>query len=77
VTGVLRTADAASPVPAGSVITSLALFIIVYGIIFSAGIVYINRTLDRGPAVAEPMEEISETGVGRPISAARREEQGA
>lgn len=71
VTGVLRTADAVSPVPAGSVLTSLILFIVVYGIIFSAGIVYINRMIMKGPPDADsPEAEISEgQGVGRPISA--------
>lgn len=71
VTGVLRTADAASPVPGASVLTSLLLFILVYGIIFSAGIVYINRMIHKGPAEVtgeEPREEAGR-GVGRPMSA--------
>src|SRR5690606_26274438 len=37
-TGILRTADAASPVSAGSVATTLALFVVIYTIVFSAGI---------------------------------------
>ncbi len=41
--GVLRTADAVSPVPAGSVATSLLFFIVVYSIVFSAGALYILR----------------------------------
>ncbi|WP_453969605.1 cytochrome ubiquinol oxidase subunit I [Amorphus sp. MBR-141] len=48
-TGILRTVDAASPVPSGSIIVSLAMFVVVYGIVFSAGIYYINRLLRRGP----------------------------
>jgi len=47
--GVMRTADAISPVPGGSVFTTLALFVIVYGIVFSMGIYYINRLIVRGP----------------------------
>ena len=35
--GVLRTADAVSPVPGGSVLFSLILFVLVYGIVFGAG----------------------------------------
>ena len=35
--GVLRTADAVSPVPGGSVLASLILFVLVYGIVFGAG----------------------------------------
>lgn len=70
VTGVLRTADAVSPVPGGSVAASLALFVIVYGIIFSAGIVYINRLIHKGPPEPEEKESRENTaGLGRPLSA--------
>jgi len=46
---ILRTADAISPVTASTVATSLALFIAVYGIVFVAGIYYINRLIAKGP----------------------------
>jgi cytochrome d ubiquinol oxidase subunit I len=46
--GILRTADAVSPVPAGSVLTTLILFVLVYGIVFAMGIYYINRLIHRG-----------------------------
>jgi cytochrome d ubiquinol oxidase subunit I len=46
--GLMRTADATSPVLGGAVLTTLALFVLVYGIVFSAGIYYINRLLVRG-----------------------------
>ncbi len=49
-TGVLRTADAASPVTAAEVTISLALFVLVYGIVFSTGIYYINRLISAGPS---------------------------
>jgi cytochrome d ubiquinol oxidase subunit I len=49
VTGILRTADATSPVPAASIAVSLALFVIVYAIVFAMGIYYINRLIARGP----------------------------
>ncbi len=54
--GILRTADALSPVPAASLATTLALFVLVYGIVFAAGIYYINRLINHGPtgAAAEP-----------------------
>ena len=68
-TGILRTADAASPVPAQSVATTLILFVVVYGIVFAAGIVYINRLIRRGPMTRRHELE----GVpNRPLSAARR-----
>jgi len=48
VSGILRSADATSPVDAERVLTSLVLFILVYAIVFSAGIYYINRLIARG-----------------------------
>jgi cytochrome d ubiquinol oxidase subunit I len=49
VQGIMRTADATSPVLATSIATTLALFILVYGVIFGAGAYYINRLIHRGP----------------------------
>ena len=46
--GILRTADAISPVPAASLLGTLALFVICYGIVFSMGIYYINRLINAG-----------------------------
>jgi len=66
-TGVLRTADAASPVPGTSVLSTLILFVVVYVVVFGIGVLYINRLINRGPAVHEPEPE----GVpNRPLSAA-------
>jgi len=66
--GILRTADAASPVHAGAVLTTLILFVVVYGIVFAMGIYYINRLIEYGPkgtAAATP------DGVpSRPLTAA-------
>jgi cytochrome d ubiquinol oxidase subunit I len=67
-TSVLRTSDAASPVGTGPVSTSLALFVLVYAIVFSAGIYSINRLINKGPT-----PEILEKTAGlpsRPLSAA-------
>jgi cytochrome d ubiquinol oxidase subunit I len=47
--GVLRTADAVSPVAAGSVATTLVLFVLVYGVVGSLGLYYINRLIAHGP----------------------------
>ena len=54
--GVLRTADAVSPVAANTVATTLVLFVLVYGVVFAMGIYYINRLIARGPngAAIEP-----------------------
>jgi cytochrome d ubiquinol oxidase subunit I len=67
-TGVLRTIDAASPVSTGAVLVSLTLFILVYGVIFSTGIYYINRLINIGPTSAVVK---AETGMpSRPLSGA-------
>ena len=51
--GVMRTAEAVSPVSAGQVSASLLAFMIVYAVIFSVGVLYILRLIGRGPAVAD------------------------
>jgi cytochrome d ubiquinol oxidase subunit I len=58
VQGILRTADAISPVPGASIAGTLMLFVVVYGIVFSMGIYYINRLIHRGPEgrIAQPAE---------------------
>ncbi len=68
--GILRTADAISPVTAASVLTTLILFVIVYGIVFTMGIYYINRLIVRGPQgrAVEPPEPRH----AAPAAAARR-----
>jgi len=66
--GVLRTADAASPVSAGAVLTTLILFVLVYSVVFSMGAYYINRLIEKGPTGAG---EKPPTGTpARPLSAA-------
>ena len=67
--GILRTADATSPVPGASLAATLALFVLVYGVVFTMGIYYINRLIAKGPEgrAAEPPE----TGTPvRPLSSA-------
>jgi cytochrome d ubiquinol oxidase subunit I len=66
--GILRTADGISPVPATSVLGTLALFIFCYGIVFATGIYSINRLINRGPQdhAAAPHALPS-----RPLAAAR------
>jgi cytochrome d ubiquinol oxidase subunit I len=66
--GILRTADAISPVSAGSVLVTLILFVLVYGIIFSMGLYYINRLIERGPQ--GKALEAPKGAPGSPLSAA-------
>ena len=66
--GLLRTADATSPVPGATIAGTLALFVIAYGVVFSFGIYYINRLIAQGPtgSAAEEPGHFS----ANPISAA-------
>jgi cytochrome d ubiquinol oxidase subunit I len=52
----MRTADAVSVIPVGHVVTSLILFIVVYGIVFSFYLYYFLKVIRKGPA-KEPQEE--------------------
>lgn len=52
--GLLRTADAVSPVAAAAVFGSLALFVAVYSVLLLAFFFYATRLVLRGPAFDEP-----------------------
>ena len=52
--GLLRTADAVSPVTRGAVRDSLVTFVVVYAFIFGFGSYYLAKLLRKGP---EPLEE--------------------
>ena len=67
--GVLRTADAVSPVPGGSVMTSIVLFVIVYGIVFGAGIYYMAKLVAHGPDTMPPVPDATDLS-HRPMAAA-------
>lgn len=67
--GILRTEDAISPVAGWAVATTLGLFVLVYAIVFSGGIYYINRLIVRGPK--EEAVEVPQVGMpSRPIASA-------
>jgi cytochrome d ubiquinol oxidase subunit I len=72
--GVMRTADAVSPVPGGSVFTTLALFIVVYGIVFSMGIYYINRLIAKGPVIAASAPSTGMGMASRPMASPGEQE---
>ncbi|MDB5763117.1 MAG: cytochrome ubiquinol oxidase subunit [Herminiimonas sp.] len=70
--GILRTADAGSPVAASTVAVSLALFVLVYCVVFSMGILYIRKLIRRGPQVGPAAPR---TGLpNRPLSAVEQSE---
>jgi cytochrome d ubiquinol oxidase subunit I len=69
--GVLRTADAVSPVGAVQVSASLMGFLVIYAIIFSVGVLYILRLVAEGPVAGadEPTPE-QPRAPGTPLAAA-------
>ena len=64
---IMRTTEATSPVLPGAIAATLGLFVLVYGIVFSFGIYYINRLIATGlqGSAAEPQPQM-----GSPIAAA-------
>jgi cytochrome bd ubiquinol oxidase subunit I len=74
--GLLRTADAVSPVPAAPVAGSLLVFMVTYAIVFTAGAVYIGRLLHQGPGPHEGAPEAPEPP-GNPLAMASDPAPGA
>ncbi|RDD63050.1 cytochrome ubiquinol oxidase subunit I [Ferruginivarius sediminum] len=66
--GLMRTSEAVSPVPGGSVLATLILFVVVYGIIFGAGMFYMFRLAKKGPEADQG--EPAHGTPARPLSAA-------
>jgi len=69
-TGILRSKDAVSPITTLEVAISLALFVCVYCVVFTAGILLINRLIGKGPdeiSHEDPPEQPSK----RPLKAAQ------
>jgi cytochrome d ubiquinol oxidase subunit I len=67
--GILRTTDSVSPVAGGSVLISIMLFVLVYGIVFGAGLYYILKLVRRGPEETPPTPEEVDLS-HRPMAAA-------
>jgi cytochrome d ubiquinol oxidase subunit I len=59
--GVLRTADAVSPIRASQVSASLLAFMVIYAVVFSVGALYILRLIAAGPNA-----EVTEAAGPRP-----------
>jgi len=68
--GVLRTAHGVSPVLTSTVAISLALFVLVYCVVFGVGVLYIRRLLQKGPT---PISHAPDQALpSRPLSAAQQ-----
>ena len=75
--GVMRTADAASPVPGATIAGTLALFILAYGVVFSFGIYYMNWLIAKGPDLGpDAVKSGSEPGGVSPIASTKDAGQG-
>ncbi|HZY19010.1 MAG TPA: cytochrome ubiquinol oxidase subunit I [Ramlibacter sp.] len=72
--GILRTADAVSPVGAAQVALSLALFVVVYFVVFGIGIWYVWRMIRKGP---QPTLPGPETLPNRPLAGGQPERKEA
>jgi len=66
--GVLRTSQATSPILTANVAVSLALFVLVYCVVFGVGVLYIRRLLQKGPTPTSHAPDQSLPS--RPLSAA-------
>jgi cytochrome d ubiquinol oxidase subunit I len=50
INGLLRTADSVSPVAPGAVLWSLTFFVIIYGVLLTAFLIFVRKAILRGPA---------------------------
>ena len=62
---VLRTSETISPVAGGPIAISLAAFVVVYGLVFTAGAYYILKLIGKGPDYTEE-EAYGDHGVKQP-----------
>lgn len=75
--GVLRTADAISPVGAGHVATSLLVFMGAYAIVFTTGVLYIFRLILKGPMKDEARLSADQAAPGNALSVSHKAEGAA
>ena len=57
--GILRTADAVSPVPGGALLSTLIAFVVIYALFITAFLIYTFRMIRRGPKDAPDHAEAS------------------
>ena len=70
VNGLVRTSEGVSPLAFGSVATSLALFVVVYFLVFGVGIYYILRLMRAAPNIAHDAMPSGPGGEQRPAAGA-------
>jgi cytochrome d ubiquinol oxidase subunit I len=63
----LRTSEGISPIPAGNVIWSLSLFLIIFAVIGASYFYYVLKTLARGPDLSSPIPPVQRPAGMRPL----------
>jgi cytochrome bd ubiquinol oxidase subunit I len=69
----MRTADGVSPIPAGNVVWSLALFLIVFPVIGAAYFYYVLKAMKKGPDFSTPIPPVQRPSGMRPRGDTRPE----
>jgi cytochrome d ubiquinol oxidase subunit I len=72
----LRTSEGVSPIPAGNVLWSLALFLIVLPLIGMSYFYYILKTLDRGPDMTSPLPPVQRLAGMRSLDSIKDPKEG-
>lgn len=72
----MRTSEGVSPIPAGNVIWSLSLFLIIFPVIGASYFYYVLKTLARGPDLASPIPPIQLPAGMRPLMNSKIKELG-
>ena len=72
----MRTAEGVSPIPAGNVIWSLSLFLIIFTIIGASYFYYVLKTLARGPDLTSPIPLVQRPAGMQPLMNSKIEELG-
>jgi cytochrome d ubiquinol oxidase subunit I len=72
----MRTAEGISPIPAGNVIWSLSLFLIIFTIIGASYFYYVLKTLARGPDLASPIPPIQRPAGMQPLQETEKATRG-
>ena len=63
----MRTSEAVSPIPAGNVVWSLCLFLIIFPVIGASYFYYVLKTISRGPDLSSPIPPIQRSTGMKPF----------
>jgi cytochrome d ubiquinol oxidase subunit I len=72
----LRTSEGISPIPAGNVIWSLSLFLIIFAVVGASYFYYVLKTLARGPDLSSPIPPVQRPAGMRPLQGERKGDSG-